>query len=142
MEFFLQPKNVQIWSEVQSMAERDDDRGIRDYVQEAQRLTTRGRNMRIATKSKRIGEKSVAAGSAVVLMLVSFPHSLSSETPNTHIRSTRRARQGATPVMCLTRMSFGPIAEARAPPAGRCSLSATASTTASAEKSPSPSFAR
>ncbi len=54
------------------MAERDDDQGIRDYVQEAQRLTTRGRNMRIATKSRRIGEKSVASGSAVVLMLVSF----------------------------------------------------------------------
>lgn len=72
MEFFLQPKNVQIWSQVQSMAERNDDRGIRDYFEEAQRLTTRGRNMRIATKSKRIGEKSIAPGSAIVLMLVSF----------------------------------------------------------------------
>lgn len=74
MEFFLQPKNAQIWSNVQNMAEKNDDGGIREYVLEAQRLTTRGRNMRIATKPTKIGEKSIAPGSAVILMLVSIPH--------------------------------------------------------------------
>ena len=73
MEFFLKPDNVRLWSKVQDMAERDDDAGIRDYVLEAQRLTTRGRNMRIATKPKVIGEKTIAPGTAVVLMLVGPP---------------------------------------------------------------------
>ena len=73
MEFFLRPENEKIWTQLQSMAESDDDEGIRDYVLEAQRLTTRGRNMRIATKPMRVGEKSITPGSAVVLMLVSLP---------------------------------------------------------------------
>ncbi|KAF7507317.1 hypothetical protein GJ744_010751 [Endocarpon pusillum] len=95
MEFFLRPKNVQIWSEVQSMAERDDDRGIRDYVQEAQRLTTRGRNMRITTKSKRIGEKSIAPGTAVVLMLGEAGRDASHVSNPLEFRSNRRS-QSAT----------------------------------------------
>ena len=140
MEFFLKPDKVEIWSQVQDMAASDDDGGIRKYVLEAQRLTTRGRNMRIATKPMKVGEKSIAPGSAVVLMLVSIPRSSSSDTPNTHM-ATRRARQGATPVTSLTRRSSGSIAGARAPRAGRWSPSAKASTTASAEKSHSPSFA-
>ena len=75
MEFFLKPENVKIWSKVQDMAAKNDDGCIRDYVLEAQRLTTRGRNMRIATKPKTVGDKNIAPGTAVVLMLVSsfFP---------------------------------------------------------------------
>ena len=72
MEFFLKPDHAEIWSKVQKLAERNDDEGIRDYVLEAQRLTTRGRNMRIATKPKTIGETLIKPGSAVVLMLVSL----------------------------------------------------------------------
>ena len=74
MEFFLKPENVNIWSRVQEIAANDDDEGIRKYVLEAQRLTTRGRNMRIATTSTKIGERSITPGSAVVLMLVSILH--------------------------------------------------------------------
>ena len=140
MEFFLKPDQVEIWSKVQKMAASNDDGGIRKYVLEAQRLTTRGRNMRIATKSVKVGERSIAPGNAVVLMLVNIPRSPSSEIPNAHI-ATRRAKQGATPATCQTRRSFGPIAGARAPRAGRWSPSAMASTTASAEKSHSLSFA-
>ena len=82
MEFFLKPDNVEIWSKVQDMAASDDDEGIRKYILEAQRLTTRGRNMRIATKPTKVGEKSIAPGSAVVLMLVSVSPSSSFDTLN------------------------------------------------------------
>lgn len=76
LEYFLKPGHESIWASIQDLAAKGDDAGIRRYVLEAQRLTTRGRNLRIAMAPAKIGEKQIAPGNAVLMLLVSvsIPH--------------------------------------------------------------------
>jgi hypothetical protein len=72
MAFFLRPENASIWAQVQGLAQKGDDAGLRDYVREAQRLTTTQRNVRVAIAPGKLDGKDVQPGNLVVLMLVSF----------------------------------------------------------------------
>jgi linoleate 10R-lipoxygenase len=69
MAFFLRPENASIWAQVQGLAQKGDDAGLRDYVREAQRLTTTQRNVRVAIAPGKLDGKDVQPGNLVVLML-------------------------------------------------------------------------
>ena len=71
MQFFLAPENTSIWSKVQDLAARGDDKTIRAYVIEAMRLTTSQRDVRIATTSAVVQGQKINPGDAVIIMFVS-----------------------------------------------------------------------
>lgn len=73
MQFFLAPENTSIWSKVQDLAARGDDKTIRAYVIEAMRLTTSQRDVRIATTSAVVQGQKINPGDAVVIMFVRIP---------------------------------------------------------------------
>ncbi|KAF4123830.1 hypothetical protein GMORB2_5546 [Geosmithia morbida] len=68
-EFFLRPENASIWSEVQSLAEKDKDDELQKYVCEAQRLTAPLATVRIAAQATELEGESINAGDVVLLML-------------------------------------------------------------------------
>lgn len=69
LEFFLRPENAPLWTEIQTLALKNDDTAIAGYVTEAQRLTSTQRNVRIATQPCTIDGKSIEPGNVVVLLL-------------------------------------------------------------------------
>lgn len=71
MEFFLKPENAKIWAEVQALAKKNDEKQLKAYVAEAQRLTSSQRNARVATKPAELEGKQISPGNMVILMLVS-----------------------------------------------------------------------
>lgn len=75
MEYFLRPENKSIWGEVQALAQKNDEAGLHAYVNEAMRLTSGQRNVRIATVKDEIDGQKVEPGNAVVMLLVRFPRS-------------------------------------------------------------------
>lgn len=71
LDFFLRPDNASIWAEVQGLAQKKDDAAIRAYVDEAHRLTSSLRNVRVATQPTTIEGKDIQPGNVVVLLVVS-----------------------------------------------------------------------
>ncbi|KAI1106136.1 heme peroxidase [Jackrogersella minutella] len=69
LEFFLRPENASIWGEVQSLAQKGDDKALHAYVVEAQRLTSTQRNVRVAAVPAELEGKTVQPGNLVVMML-------------------------------------------------------------------------
>ena len=87
--FFLDLKNRNHWAKVQELVARNDsaaDKTIREYVLEAQRLTSKQRNLRICAQPTTVKghgneTKEFKAGDVVVCFLVSY-RSLSNSIPS------------------------------------------------------------
>lgn len=73
MEFFLDPKNDSIWSEVQSLAQKNDKATLQKYVAEAQRLTSPFRIVRYPSHHTKVEGKSVGPDNVVIVNIVSSP---------------------------------------------------------------------
>ncbi|RFU32277.1 hypothetical protein B7463_g4075, partial [Scytalidium lignicola] len=101
MEYFLRPANASIWAEVQSIAQKGDDSTLHAYINEAQRLTSSQRNVRVATQPAKLEGKSVQPGNIVVLMLGEAGRN-QSEVPNPHRFDPQRKRDA------LDAFSYGP----------------------------------
>ena len=59
---------------MQDLASKNNEKSdalLRKYVLEAQRMTSHQRNLRIVAETTVIGDKTLQAGQAVVLMIVS-----------------------------------------------------------------------
>ncbi|KAI9690830.1 MAG: hypothetical protein M1822_008449 [Bathelium mastoideum] len=72
MKFFLDSGNEQIWSKIQDFAAQKTaqaDRLLREYVLEAQRLTSSQRNLRICKQTTTIEGQSFKPGDPVVCLL-------------------------------------------------------------------------
>ncbi|KAM7183246.1 hem peroxidase [Naviculisporaceae sp. PSN 640] len=69
LEFFLRPENAAIWSEVQTLAAKNDDAALHAYIVEAMRMTSSQRNVRIASASATLEGKNIKPGDALILML-------------------------------------------------------------------------
>jgi linoleate 10R-lipoxygenase len=69
MEFFLRPENATIWSQVQTLAQQNNETELHKYVKEAQRLTSPVKTVRAATKAEQLEGQSIQPGNVVVLML-------------------------------------------------------------------------
>ncbi|KAH0432490.1 linoleate diol synthase [Colletotrichum camelliae] len=69
MEYFLRPENKSIWAEVQALAQKNDEAGLHAYVNEAMRLTSGQRNVRIATVKDELDGQKVEPGNALVMLL-------------------------------------------------------------------------
>jgi linoleate 10R-lipoxygenase len=75
MQYFLRPENASIWTEIQGCAKKGDDKSIRDFVMEAQRMTSTQRTLRIATQATEVEGKSIKAGDLVIALIVSLQNS-------------------------------------------------------------------
>ena len=74
MKFFLDHKRIEEWGQVQKFASQDNpaaDRKIREYVLEAQRLTSSQRNLRICKRTTVVDGKTYQPGDALVCLFVS-----------------------------------------------------------------------
>ena len=74
MEFFLDPKNDSIWSEVQNLAQKNDKATLQKYVAEAQRLTSPFRVVRYPSHQTKVEGKSVGPDNIVIVNIVSSPN--------------------------------------------------------------------
>lgn len=75
LQFFLKKENEQLWATLQDLAAAknpESDKTIREYVLEAQRLTTAQTGARICAKDTTIEDKTFSRGQIVLLLLVSF----------------------------------------------------------------------
>ncbi|KAI2473738.1 heme peroxidase [Annulohypoxylon bovei var. microspora] len=95
MEFFLRKENEQIWKEVQTLAQKNDDAELKAYVIEAQRLTSAQRNMRVATQSDNLDGKAVEPGNLVIMLLGEAGRN-PSEVPNAHEFDPHRQTDSVT----------------------------------------------
>ena len=71
LEFFLRAENAKIWAEVQDLVEKGDDATLSAYVNEAQRLTSTQRTLRVAKQAATLEGKEIQPGNLVVMLLVS-----------------------------------------------------------------------
>ncbi|ROT36144.1 heme peroxidase [Sodiomyces alkalinus F11] len=69
MEYFLHKDNASIWAEVQKLTHRNDDAALHAYVEEAQRLTSSQRNVRVATQPAELEGKSIQPGNVVIMLI-------------------------------------------------------------------------
>ena len=82
LAFFLQPQNIDHWARVQQLAEQSAspdsskrakaDATLREYVLEAQRLTSSQRNLRICVKPTTIDGQDFKFGEPLVTLFVSL----------------------------------------------------------------------
>ncbi|KAI8959978.1 heme peroxidase [Daldinia sp. FL1419] len=96
MEFFLRKENASIWAEVQALAKNNDDDAIRDYVVEAQRLTSTQRTMRVASKPDELEGKKIQPGNFVILLLGEAGRN-PSEIPDADKFDPKRQGEAVTP---------------------------------------------
>ncbi|KAF2265211.1 heme peroxidase [Lojkania enalia] len=71
LKYFLQPENQHIWSDIQDFAIQNNpkaDRRLREYVLEAQRLTSSQRNLRICKQKTTVDGQTFNPGDAVVCL--------------------------------------------------------------------------
>jgi hypothetical protein len=70
----MQPTNQKLWAQIQDFAAAanpESDRKIRDYVIEAQRLTSHQRDIRVCVQTTTINGTVFNQGDAAILLLVS-----------------------------------------------------------------------
>jgi hypothetical protein len=76
LQFFLKEDNSHHWEAIQGLINQSDvnssDNTLRQYVLEAQRLTSGQRNLRICASETTIDGKTFKPGDAVVSLLVSI----------------------------------------------------------------------
>lgn len=80
LAFFLKEENIEHWRNVQEFAVQSDskdeatrakaDKNLRDYVFEAQRLTSSQRNLRICSRDTMVGASKFSRGDIIVTLFV------------------------------------------------------------------------
>jgi len=86
LQFFLQPENADHWGKIQSIVANPGPTSykvLRQYVLEAQRMTSRQRNLRICAEDTSIDGQEFKRGDAVICLLGPAGHD-SSCIPNPH----------------------------------------------------------
>ncbi|KAF9874998.1 linoleate diol synthase [Colletotrichum karsti] len=69
LDFFLRPENASIWSEVQNLAAKNDEAGLHAYVNEAMRLTSTQRTLRVSKVEDEVDGQKIQPGNVVVTLL-------------------------------------------------------------------------
>lgn len=76
LQYFLLSANEELWSKIQTLAKANNyesDKILKQYVLEAQRLTTSQRNLRVVAEKITIDGQTFNRGDAVVCLFVSQP---------------------------------------------------------------------
>jgi hypothetical protein len=76
LKFFLEPENKQHWAKIQDLVTQNTaqaDQMVREYVLEAQRLTSTQRNLRICKQQCTVDGVNYNPGDAIVCLLVRAP---------------------------------------------------------------------
>lgn len=74
LQYFLLDANKKLWSKIQELAKANNDESdkiLRQYVLEAQRLTTSQRNLRVVAENITIDGQIFNKGDAIVCLFVS-----------------------------------------------------------------------
>ncbi|KAK5651915.1 hypothetical protein OQA88_11574 [Cercophora sp. LCS_1] len=106
LAFFLREENKEIWREVKGLVERGDDAGLREYVAEAQRLTSSQRNVRVAKAEVEIEGRVIKPGQPVVVLLGEAGRNVT-EIPDANEFKPKRRSDAVTPFSYGKHQCFG-----------------------------------